>query len=53
MIFSNTTIFPSLVEALMKNPRGLVFRISNFDILDEFGRNFAFTKLMITVRVSW
>src|SRR5262249_1458931 len=32
LIFSNDTIFPSLVEDLMKNPRGLVFKISNFDI---------------------
>jgi hypothetical protein len=43
-IFSNDTIFPNLVESLMKNPRGLVFKISNYDISDEFGRNFAFTS---------
>jgi hypothetical protein len=42
-IFSNDTIFPNLIERLMQNPRGLVFKIANFDITDEFGRNFAFT----------
>ena len=54
LIFSNTTIFPSLVEALMKNPRGLVFRISNFDILDEFGAiSPSPRKRSSTVRASW
>ncbi len=43
-IFSNDVIFPQLVESLMKNPRGLVFIISNYDIEDELGRNFAFSS---------
>jgi hypothetical protein len=43
-IFSNDVIFPQLVESLMKNPRGLVFIISNYDITDELGRNFAFSS---------
>lgn len=43
-IFSNDVIFPQLVESLMKNPRGLVFVISNYDIEDELGRNFAFSS---------
>src|SRR5262249_6292909 len=43
-IFKNDTIFPNLVESLMADPRGLVFKISNFDISDELGRNFAFTS---------
>lgn len=43
-IFSNDIIFPQLVESLMKNPRGLVFTISNYDIEDELGRNFAFSS---------
>lgn len=51
-IFSNDTIFPSLVEELMKNPKGLIFRISNFDITDEFGRNFAFTAQEIFDRTG-
>ena len=32
-IFSNTTIVPALVESLMANPTGLIFRISNYDIM--------------------
>jgi hypothetical protein len=43
-VFSNTTLFPNLVESLMANPRGLVYKIANFDITDELGRNFAFTS---------
>ncbi len=43
-IFSNTDVFPSLVEDLLRNPRGLLFRVANYDITDEFGRNFAFTS---------
>lgn len=37
-------VFPALVEQLMQDPEGLVFKISNFDLIDEFGRNFAFTS---------
>jgi hypothetical protein len=51
-IFSNTTIVPGLVEALMANGSGLVFRLSNYDIIDERGRNFAFTGQEIIERTS-
>lgn len=51
-VFSNTQVFPSLVEDLMKDPRGLVFKIANFDITDEFGRNFAFTSQGINDRTA-
>ncbi|AWM35933.1 hypothetical protein GobsT_63320 [Gemmata obscuriglobus] len=44
LVFSSDAVFPNLVESLMANPRGLVFRLSNYDIVDEFGRNFAFTS---------
>lgn len=44
IIFSNTEVFPSLVEDLMRAPRGLLFQISNFDLTDELGRNFAFAS---------
>ncbi len=43
-IFSSDTIFTSQVERLMCNPTGVVFKIANFDITDELGRNFAFTS---------
>ena len=41
-IFRSRDVFPSMIEDLMKNPRGLLFRVANFDVVDEFGRNFAF-----------
>ncbi|MDX2200344.1 MAG: hypothetical protein SF069_15395 [Phycisphaerae bacterium] len=44
IIFSNTEVFPNLVEALMRSPRGLLFQVSNFDLTDELGRNFAFAS---------
>lgn len=43
-IFRNTNIFPTLVEDLMREPQGLVYRVVNFDLLDEFGRNFVFSS---------
>ena len=51
-IFTNDQIYPSLVEKLMMNPRGLVFKISNYDIVDERGRNFAFTSEEINDRTA-
>ncbi|MEZ4662217.1 MAG: PKD domain-containing protein [Caldilineaceae bacterium] len=51
-IFSNDVIFPKLVESLMQNPRGLVFKISNFDIEDEIGRNFAFSSQEVSERTA-
>lgn len=51
-IFSNSTIVPGLVESLMANSSGLVFRISNYDIIDERGRNFAFSGQEIIERTS-
>ncbi|MGB0715071.1 MAG: hypothetical protein ACPGXK_04280 [Phycisphaerae bacterium] len=36
--------FPALVESLIRSPQGPLVVPSNFDITDEFGRNFAFTS---------
>ena len=52
IIVSSTTIFPSLVEDLLKNPRGLVFKISNYDIIDEAGRNFGFSSQQVAERTG-
>ena len=52
LIFSNTTIVPSLVESLMQNGSGLVFRISNYDIINEDGRNFAFVSQDVVDRTA-
>jgi len=51
-IFANDQIFPALVEDLMLDPRGLIFKVSNFDIVDELGRNFAFASQAITDRTT-
>lgn len=51
-IFANDSIFPGQVEALMQNPGSVVFRISNFDIVDEAGRNFAFSSLDVSDRTA-
>ncbi|MFO0800020.1 MAG: FG-GAP-like repeat-containing protein [Gemmataceae bacterium] len=52
IIVASTTVFPSRVEDLMRNPRGLIFRLSNYDIVDELGRNFAFTSNEIVERTA-
>lgn len=45
-------VFPSLVEDMMRAPRGPIIVPSNFDITDEFGRNFAFTSQEINDRTA-
>lgn len=52
IIFSNSTIVPTLVESLMANSSGLVFRISNYDIVNEDGRNFAFVSQDVVERTA-
>lgn len=43
-VFEAAQVFPQQVQDLMKNPRGLIVKLANFDITDELGRNFAFTS---------
>ena len=38
ILFSSLDVFPNLVEQLMQSPSGLVFKVANFDMTDEFGR---------------
>jgi hypothetical protein len=52
LIFTNDTIVPSLVESLMANSSGLIFRISNYDIINEDGRNFAFISQDVVERTG-
>ena len=52
LVFIADQVFPALVEQLMQDPRGLIFKISNFDVVDEFGRNFAFTSQDINDRTA-
>lgn len=44
ILFENREIFPQTVEQLLRSPRGLVFKVANYDVLDEEGRNFAFSS---------
>ncbi|MDQ4068784.1 MAG: hypothetical protein M3203_04820 [Actinomycetota bacterium] len=52
IVFSSGNVYPQLVDDLMKNPRGLVFRFANYDIVDEGGRNFAFTSQEVNDRTA-
>jgi hypothetical protein len=52
LVFESSEVFPSTIEQLMRDPRGLVFKVANFDITDEFGRNFAFTSQDINDRTA-
>ncbi len=52
LIFLSDQIFPALIEQLMRDPTGLVFKLANFDLVDEFGRNFAFTSQDVNDRTA-
>lgn len=41
--FEAIDVSVELVEELRRNPQGLVFEVVNYDVTDEFGRNFAYT----------
>lgn len=42
--FANTTIFPATVDALLRDQRGVVFKISTFTLKDEKGRTFNYIE---------
>lgn len=50
IIFENTDIFPNVVEELIREPQGLVFKVANFDVLDAQGNNFAFSSATVSSR---
>lgn len=51
--FVSDDAYPSLVESLMANPRGLLFRVANYDISDELGRDFAFVEQDVNDRTAF
>ncbi len=51
-IFKTVSVFPQQVQELMKNPRGLVVQLANFDITDNDGNNFAFTSQEVLDRTA-
>jgi hypothetical protein len=52
IIFASREVFPNLVEDLLRDPRGLIFRVVNVDLTDEFGRNFAFASQVARDRTT-
>jgi hypothetical protein len=55
-IFANNDVYPSVIEALMRDPKSLVFKVVNYDIADEYERNFAFSSQLVhdrTVGISF
>ncbi|WP_346839108.1 hypothetical protein [Microbulbifer sp. SAOS-129_SWC] len=40
LVFSDGDLPPSVAEELLRNPGGIVFRIGNYTITDEYGRQF-------------
>jgi hypothetical protein len=51
-VFDTVSVFPQQVQELMKNPRGLVVQLANFDITDDLGRNFAFSSKDVLDRTA-
>ncbi|MCH5375964.1 MAG: hypothetical protein JJ992_18500, partial [Planctomycetes bacterium] len=51
-IFETTGIYPNLVEDLLHEPQGLVYRVVNYNVVDEFGRNFAYTSQEVNDRTA-
>jgi len=50
--FISRDVFPVQVERLMRDPTGVIFKISNYNITDEVGRNFAYTSQEIIDRTT-
>lgn len=50
--FKEDTIYPSVVESLMENPRGVIFKIANYEIQDEDGRQYAFTSQEVAEKTA-
>lgn len=50
--FVAVDVFPAQVEELLKNPRGLIVTLSNYDIVDEDGRNFSFASQDVLDRTA-
>ncbi|MEM1181773.1 MAG: hypothetical protein AAGM22_25740 [Acidobacteriota bacterium] len=51
-VFTAVSVFPQQVEELMKNPRGLLVSLANFDITDEAGRSFSFISQDVLDRTA-
>lgn len=52
IVLQNTDIFANVVEDLIREPQGLIFKVANFDVLDADGKNFAFSSANISNRTA-
>ncbi|PKG99230.1 Ig-like domain-containing protein [Paraglaciecola sp. MB-3u-78] len=51
-VFANNDVFPAVIETLMRDPKSLVFKVVNYDIADEYQRNFAFSSQTVHDRTA-
>lgn len=51
-VFANNEVFPAVIETLMRDPKSLVFKVVNYDIEDEYARNFAFSSQLVHDRTA-
>lgn len=52
IVFSNREVFPNLVEDLMKAPRGVLFKVANYDLTTGDDRNFAYGLQTVRERTT-
>lgn len=52
LVFTSKDVFPVQIERLMRDPSGVIFKISNYNITDEDGRNFAYSSQDVVDRTS-
>lgn len=52
IVFEDSEVFPSVVDELLREPTGVIFKVSNFDVTDEDGRNFAYTSATVSSRTA-
>ncbi|MCH1930967.1 Ig-like domain-containing protein [Shewanella sp. A25] len=51
-VFTNKDVYPQVIETLMRNPQSLIFKVVNYDIEDEYERNFAYGSQSIHDRTA-
>jgi len=51
-VFANNEVFPTVIETIMRDPKSLVFKVVNYDIVDEYERNFAFSSQEVYDRTA-
>lgn len=49
---SDDSINPDLIEALLRNPQGIIVKVSNFSVTDEVGNAFTYQQQSVTERTA-